>query len=408
MIHTSEQMPRKKELSPFAVIKKTISQEQDVLTVFNEMSEPEQRKVLTMVASHLCDKGSWAAAHDLLEQCQVTPATVNDLEQGIVLINVLLNGDTPSLPTALEVFEKLDKTGKIRKKHLALISAHCRQAEDWSLARQLFENYHKRFPLDVQDLDWVFHRDVPADCRTVVLDHFSGTHSHVQTADARGIMEAVGLPLVKIPFNDVQCQEVLRKLPIPKSIPQLKQQDGDKLIIVDAANVMYFNHHDQKLGIQPQSYYQLNNLVTLLQDTYPGTFIVLVLHERHFKLAKYEKWHKKDRERVDMIINEWYCNTHTCVYKTPYCQNDDHYSIYLAVKFNCPLVTNDQFLDHINKIPLLKVWRSEMIIGYDIALGSTEPTIAPPLTFSHRHQCDADNYYIPTEDPQAWKVVSRT
>jgi len=401
----------KKEPSPFAVIKKAIGQGSDVLEIYKTLPAPHQDKVLTMVASHLGNKDDWSSVQDLLNVKSINLETIDDLETGIVLINCLLSQDEPDPDMAVAVLEKLHGIGKIRKKHVTLVSNYYKEKRDWLKTHMLFQKYHVLYTLDTADLDWIFDEHVPAEIRSVVLEHFCKEQSPVQTQlelELESLVEADELNLNKIPFTESECKTILGKLPIPKGQLKIETQPDDKLIVVDAANVMFYNYHK---GIQPQSYYQLNNIVKCLQETYPGYHIILVMHQRHFKLGKYEKgpqsWSSRDLDKVERIIDEWYCNTHVGVYKTPYGQNDDHYSIYIAIQHNCPLVTNDKFMDHINKIGLLKVWRSEMIVGYDIAKGSVKPQLVLPLNFSCRHQSDATNYYIPTNDPQLWKVVKR-
>uniref|UniRef100_A0A6C0J4G7 PRORP domain-containing protein n=1 Tax=viral metagenome TaxID=1070528 RepID=A0A6C0J4G7_9ZZZZ len=393
------------EKNPFMLIK-TGLKNGNVIDIFNTMSTEHKKKVLTMMIHNLVKNHQYDIAATVLFNNNITPETVNNLEHGICLINTLLKEDKPHEATI--TLKRLHSMKKIRKRHVSMISMYYKENKKWGCAYSLFMNYHKEFPLDNDDLEWVFAVDVPHHIKDSVLSWFHACKSYVMCSNTLHNIITVNsdkLPLCKIMLSSQEKDDVLSSIPtIPSDILELRTQPDDKLIVIDAANIMYYNFQDSR-GICPNSYYQLNNLVMLLEHKYPGYHIIVVLHKRHLNIHKYN-WNKKITRGVESLINSWYINTHVTVYPTPYGVDDDYYSIYIAIKHDCQLVTNDKFVDHINRIPLLNIWRNEMIIEYYIDYGGNID-IYLPLDYSHCHQTDSDYYYVPTKNPSEWIVVSK-
>jgi hypothetical protein len=149
--------------------------------------------------------------------------------------------------------------------------------------------------------------------------------------------------------------------------------------VIDGANVL-FSSHD---GLQ-----KLHNIVENLHvNVKVCTEITIVLHKRHFQKNGKAAALKQHRFKKDIKIN---------IVETPYGVNDDYYSIFIAMKNNCLLVTNDKFRDHIYHIsPRIHLWHKQTVISFN-----DDGTLNMPTPYTHCIQKINDtNMWFPSTNP---------
>ena len=111
----------------------------------------------------------------------------------------------------------------------------------------------------------------------------------------------------------------------------------ENIIIIDAGNILF-----SKSGKLSASGYSnlIDSVVKLLSI---GMVPILVIHSRHLKLKfKGENKSKKIIEYINTIKM-----LDCIIVETPYNVNDDFYIVYLALQFECNIITNDNYKDHI-------------------------------------------------------------
>ena len=111
----------------------------------------------------------------------------------------------------------------------------------------------------------------------------------------------------------------------------------NKLIIIDAGNILF-----SKGGKITVSGY--NSLIETINYINSLNFIpILVIHNRHLKLKfKGELKNKNIINKINTIKS-----SDCIIVETPYNINDDFYIVYLSLHFECPIITNDNYKDHI-------------------------------------------------------------
>ena len=124
-----------------------------------------------------------------------------------------------------------------------------------------------------------------------------------------------------------------------KYINSLNFNKDNNYIIIDAGNIL----HSIGGKVTKSGYILLLELVDkLLENNYHP---IVVIHERHIKK-------KSNENKYSDILKR---NKNIFLIKTPYKENDDLYIIFLGLKFQIKIITNDNFLDHIFKYNLNEI-----------------------------------------------------
>lgn len=113
--------------------------------------------------------------------------------------------------------------------------------------------------------------------------------------------------------------------------------DNENLIIIDAGNILFSKSGKiSNLGYN----YLIDTIIHFISlDKVP----IIVIHNRHLKL-KYKGQFKSKK----IINNINLLKSLDCIIlETPYGVNDDFYIVYLALQFECYIITNDNYRDHI-------------------------------------------------------------
>lgn len=114
----------------------------------------------------------------------------------------------------------------------------------------------------------------------------------------------------------------------------LNNNKNNQYILIDGGNVLFSN----KALIDLNSYQRL--LLMMKKISLMNKQPILVIHQRHLNLKKISDSH------IINIINQ--ITEQFLVFKTPYHQNDDYYLLYLGLKYQVKIITNDLFGDHIS------------------------------------------------------------
>lgn len=114
----------------------------------------------------------------------------------------------------------------------------------------------------------------------------------------------------------------------------LDNNKNNQYILVDGGNVLFSN----KALIDLNSYQRLLSMMNKISQMNKQP--ILVIHRRHLNFKKISDSH------IINIINQ--ITDQFLVFKTPYHQNDDYYLLYLALKYQVKIITNDLFGDHIS------------------------------------------------------------
>ncbi len=207
-----------------------------------------------------------------------------------------------------------------------------------------------------------------------------------------------GLGALPKRFNLVDDQlllEMYQRLPMKpgQSLPaEVEQQinfgEGagagpSKHYVIDGANVLFSCHNGLK---------KLNSIIdNLITGGLPDApEITIVLHKRHFqksgKAVALKQQRFKDKYK-DIKIN---------LVETPYGVNDDYYSIFMAMKNNCLLVTNDKFRDHIYHISAqIELWHKQTVISFN-----EDGSLNMPIPYTHCiQQLDDTSIWFPSTNP---------
>lgn len=369
-----------------------------LIEMYNKLDNNMQKRTLSQVMNGLLgikSESSYSKLESLLSQNNINANEVNNLENGIILIKYLLYAKDDVL-SAISAYTRLKGLGKVRRKHISLVADYLYRIDRYDEAIDIFHTYIvPSWPLHADDLQikGSYERvlNVFASRNSCIELHLP-VYMEAKQCNPDGTFKDTDMKVNKICFSDDQVQGILQSL--PKLIPvTYKKVD----YVIDGANVLYYGSRD----INTSSYIQLDNLIKRLHRDKPDSTILLVLHQRHFNFKPY-------MTAIKDIVEKWWKHRTLQICITPRGQNDDHYSIYHAVYCNAMVITNDKFLDHINKVSsLLKTWTHEMIINYDINSITGDIKFNWPLQYSRRHQRDDKYYYAPVDSGvNHWYVTS--
>ena len=200
----------------------------------------------------------------------------------------------------------------------------------------IFERLIDNFYFDEQSLDFILANKMFIFLNYLDGKYLSTTLPHTPVLDYSKLRiynfeeEIISKTLFSIQKNInksiVNCfnEEITRFNPI-------------NFVIIDAGNILF-----SKQGrITIHGYKNLLSLVQQLKSM--NKIPLIVIHCRHLKLRFRGK---NKNERIINLIHQ-IKNESEFIMETPYNQNDDHYIIYLSLKYQIPVVTNDNYKDHI-------------------------------------------------------------
>lgn len=351
----------------------------------------------------------------------------------ILLIEHYLKLDKPD--QAREIFNTAWVNGTARKKMYTLIQEYASSHYQWRQYMKFFKEYlepmvHRGlWQLETTDIHITWYGKVLSMEMMFFIQQRSTVQIDLNKAKELGLHVYLRPEGLRKCFNTQEDREKWAR-DIGKLDTDPKIMDHQYEYVIDGANIMYYDHRE----IVPESYVQLNAIIDLLSnDVDNSKKILLVLHQRHFKLRKYDKdWTLGEITLIEGILNRWDELPQLVICKTPYHVNDDLYSIYYASHCNSLMVTNDLFRDHIWKAnsndntniqPEFYQWHKENAVNYTIkrkpakcSISSWRPEInlIMPLEYSHCFQLDENENrygtgrqrYIPTTDPELWIVHS--
>ena len=347
------------------------------------------------------------------------------LELGILLIRFHLISSDYSLALAIYTDLVDNGIGYHRKKHLKLLIKYLTSQLLWSQAVELYVKYYTFYIISSSDIE--IFLPAPHELRSQILQLVVKQPIHITRCDTyqgvtyctqtSGVVDKTYV-LQKYKFTDAEQLVLLDMLKVLFKRPDdaiafqnILKDERHYDYIVDGANILNFVDHK----ILPHSYKRLDQVLNALLDINKDIRILLVLHERHFKVSRYQ-WVSHHIREVGDIIYSWSRSNRIIICKTPYKFNDDYYSLAYAVSHKeAQLVTNDKLRDHIymfssNNIDLMPQWYKESVITYYETYLCGKPIIRfiMPDTWSQRVQCNGNTYYIPVMSAllgNCWAVI---
>jgi proteinaceous RNase P len=185
-------------------------------------------------------------------------------------------------------------------------------------------------------------------------------------------------------YLDIQIND--SKLKLFKKFKQWLHINSDIDIVIDGANVGYFNNRPNKGN--SINFKQIDNIRTEL--TKMGNNVVIILHKRHTKeMTKFQ----------NMLYNNWIKNNQ--VYITPVGINDDIFWLYTSLYSSAYIITNDRMRDHHFNIDYNKIvkWKKKNIINYEIQKKS--PKLFFPKKYSETFQnINKYTWFFPFNDKE--------
>jgi len=168
---------------------------------------------------------------------------------------------------------------------------------------------------------------------------------------------------------DIQITD--SKLKLFKKFKQWLYNHSDINIVIDGANVGYFNNRPNKGN--SINFKQIDNVRTEL--TKMGNNVVIILHKRHTK---------KMSKSQNMLYKNWMKNNQ--IYITPVGINDDIFWLYTSLYSSSYIITNDRMRDHHFNISYNKIvkWKKKNIINYEIS--KNLPKLFFPKKYSETFQ----------------------
>ena len=339
----------------------------------------------------LVESGNMALAAEAMKIMDITYENVENPELAIVFVHYLVSKETPDTDTAMSIVERFMNPCRIRKRVVDLILQSLFRTENWVYAVQVVQRYilNGPFKATIEDIQpFIFYCKNPY-ILNILLPQFVGQTLYLD----EGNMNLVPAPLSLQRFNladEAMLHDLYQRLPmkVGQALPiEVEQQISfnEPHYVIDGANVL-FSSHD---GIQ-----KLHNIVDNLQLQLNLNFkhkacteITIVLHKRHFQKNGQAVSLKQQRFNKGIKMN---------IVETPYGVNDDYYSIFIAMKNNCLLVTNDKFRDHIYHIsPRIQLWYKQTIISFN-----EDGTLNMPTPYTHCiQQINDTNIWFPSTNP---------
>jgi len=129
----------------------------------------------------------------------------------------------------------------------------------------------------------------------------------------------INLPYNKLLINNSKLIDKIEELIKPNYIYKLNQISNKYKFIIDAGNILY----SYQGKINKNSLDGLEKIINNCKEC------LIIIHEKHFK-----------NELIKNLIYKY------DYFLTPYKYNDDLFILWLFLKFNIEIITNDKFKDH--------------------------------------------------------------
>ena len=243
----------------------------------------------------------------------------------------------------------------------------------------IFNNMKSKFELTDRDIDFLIENNFNELLK--LLDKY-----YLKTSLKSNFTETENLSLYE--FNKVDINDVYNKLSLKiykNCHYNLKRKISKRKFnyILDGGNILLSNKGRYNL----KSYKFLLKMMSNIENP------LLIIHNKYFKNNKLENINK-----IINTIKEKYSNN---IFLTPYRNNDDYYILLASLKLKLPIISNDNFKDHIFDVGnnILRNFIDRYVLKYD-------NTIVESLkSYSKCIQVIDDNIYIPTKNWSFYKVI---
>lgn len=243
----------------------------------------------------------------------------------------------------------------------------------------IFNIMKNKFKLDNRDIDLLIENNFNELLK--LLDKY-----YLKTSLKSNCTETENLSLYD--FNKIGINDVYNKLSLKiykNCHYNLKRKISKKKFnyILDGGNILLSNKGRYNL----KSYKFLLKMLTNIEDP------LLIIHNKYFKNNK--------SENINKIINTIKEKYSSNIFLTPYRNNDDYYILLASLKLKLPIISNDNFKDHIFDVSnnILRNFVDRYVLKYD------NTVIESLKSYSMCIHVIDDNIYVPTKDKSFYKVV---
>ena len=246
-------------------------------------------------------------------------------------------------------------------------------------SEEIFKLILEKYQLNYNDIDFMIENNL-----NILLKLLNGYY--LKTSLKYNYDEIGNLKLFK--FNDVEINKIYNKLSLKifnNCHDNLKRKIKKKRFnyVLDGGNILLSNKGKYNL----KSYKFLLTMMNNIQNP------LLIIHNKYLK--------KNKSIKINNIINilmEKFINN---IFMTPYRNNDDYYILLSSLKLKLPIISNDNFKDHIFDVDnnILKNYIDRYVLKYK------NKKIESLKSYSKCIQVIDNNIYIPTKDDHFYKVV---
>jgi hypothetical protein len=337
-----------------------------------------------------------------LKTFDINEKKTSDKQLGVLLIRYHCIDKNPTL--ALDIYNNLGKKNR-RKRHLTIIIQTLLEMGKDDIAYDVYKEFLvEEFPIETEDLvmffntefkvnvfesaiefDVIFPADLVKEKDQVFPD--KELKKFILTKKEKEIL----LDSIKKQFNKKNKPELFTNF-----VNQIEAKD----VIIDGANLLYYGDR----SITSDSYIRLDLAVKNLEKM--GKKVLIVLHERHFRVNK--KWPEYKKKIVNDILKSW---DKEIYYKTPRTFNDDWYAIIAAIVGDALILTNDNFNDHVfgafevmkNGKNLFRRWKQEYGVFYQFKSHNKVIEMDFPKKYSEEIQKINNEIHVPLSNGK-WMV----
>ncbi|XP_057420057.1 proteinaceous RNase P 1, chloroplastic/mitochondrial-like [Lotus japonicus] len=226
-----------------------------------------------------------------------------------------------------------------------------------------------------------------------------------------GICKCCGVHLATIDLDPIETENFAKSV-ASIAIEREKKSDFEKFqkwldyygpfeAVVDGANVALFG---QGRFIPSK----INAVVNGIRQKLPSKkFPLIILHNRRIK-------GDKGSEAINgALIDRW--NNADALYATPTGSNDDWYWLYVAIKFKCLIITNDEMRDHLFQLlgnDFFPKWKERHQVHFSISDTGPEFYMPPPCSVVIQ-ESEEGHWHIPietelsNESERRWLCITR-
>jgi len=239
----------------------------------------------------------------------------------------------------------------------------------------------KNYEINSKDIDFLINNNL--------RDLFLGLNNvYINTSLEKNVSN-IDCKLKILNFDDLElnkiCEIIKDKINI-KCLNVLKNkiQKYKYKYVLDGGNILLYNKGKTNF----KSYKFLISMLEKLKDENP----LLVIHHKYLK--------KGNNKNINNLIDNLYKNYKNNIFTTPYKNNDDYYILYSSLILRIPIISNDNFKDHIFFVgqKTLKNFLNRYVLKYD------NLNIETIKTYSKCIQIIDGNIYIPTKNGNFYKL----